>query len=263
MAGRGCYWFLSDSQMDGVRRKMTLLKWRDFIIRAERRSVFLRPCDRSIEGAAAFGLKTWAPTCRTDSQLWSLSLWFRVCPNGMSRRGCEWWPLGRQGRRGERWPLELPRWRTTAGAMATALMRRWFAVLGLGRMTVNLANRDEKERYRQPLFKYLLVFITQTNTSVSSLSSAPFYYTSRTLSFQKIFCDWDVSCHETSPGGPECSIMAGRELGDTLWSQVIKPQGAAAVWRFWSLTAVASVYDSKETTFTQLWAPAWALITQN
>lgn len=60
---------------------------------------------------------------------------------------------------------------------------------GPGRMTMNLANSNEKERYRQPLFKYLLVFITQTNTSVSSLSSAPFYYTSRTLSFQKIFCD--------------------------------------------------------------------------
>lgn len=50
--------------------------------------------------------------------------------------------------------------------------------------------------------------------------------------------------------------MAGRELGDTLWSQVIKPQGAMAVRRLGSLMPVTSVYDSKETTFTQLRAPA-------
>lgn len=80
---------------------------------------------------------------------------------------------------------------------------------------------------------------------------------SEDLLWLRRFLPWD------KPGGPECSITAGRELGDTLWSQVIKPQGVAAVGRFWSLTAVTSIYDTKETTFTPLWAPAWALITQN
>lgn len=66
-----------------------------------------------------------------------------------------------QGGGGERWPLELSRWRTSVGAMATALMRRWFGGAGLadGRESHTKWHGDQ-------LFKYHLVFITQTYTRV-------------------------------------------------------------------------------------------------
>lgn len=90
-----------------------------------------------------------------------------VCPNKMSRRGHNWWPRGWRGR-GERRPLEPSTWRTSMGAMATALMRRWFRGVGLadGResRTQTCGEAGRKKWHGGLLFKYHLVFITQTYT---------------------------------------------------------------------------------------------------
>lgn len=130
-----------------------------------------RTCGECWE-AVAFSPETWDRTVSALKSVKKRSIigWAcdSACPNKMSRRGHNWWPRGwKGGRRGERWPLEPSRWRTSMGAMATALMKRWFGGVGLadGRESrTQTCGEAKKKLHGGLLFKYHLVFITQTYT---------------------------------------------------------------------------------------------------
>lgn len=100
--------------------------------------------------------------------------------------------------------------------------------------------KNDTENHSLNISLFLLHRHTQALAACLQLHSTiprefcPFFW--EALLRLRRFLSWD------KPGAyPKCSIMAGQELGDTLWSQVIKPQGVMAVGRLWSLTAVTSV----------------------
>lgn len=148
---------------------------------------------------------------------------------------------------GKWWPLEFSRWQTNMGAMVTVLI--W--VLGW-QMAVNLTHmhREREKWHIDPLFKYHLVFITQTYTRALAafLQLHSHYFTTSSVlsSFHKLSEMETFSCHETSPGS-KCSIMAGRELAEAHFGHRWLNHSMLLTV---SLTLVTSVYDSKETTFT-------------
>ncbi len=170
---------------------------------------------------------------------------------------------GEKGRRDERWPLELSRWRTSEVAMA--LMRRWFRGAGLadGReshsLTLSLTHtHTQKKQHRDGLFKYHLVFITQTYTRALAacfqIHSHYFTTSSALPSFHKLrhfaVMRWARAPNaESWPSGSWETHFGHRWLNHrVLW-----------LLGGYEVSCLSLQFDSKEATFTQLWAPAWAL----
>lgn len=75
------------------------------------------------------------------------------------------------------------------------------------------------------------------------------------MSFHKLPAIETLSCPETKLGAPGAQSWPSG-VSDTLWSQVITH---GVLWLLGGLTPVSSLYDSIETTFTQLRAPVLAL----
>lgn len=156
---------------------------------------------------------------------------------------------------GRRRPLEFSRWRTSVDAMAMALMRRWFGVLGRADGRESLRGRETTQR----LFKYHLVFcfITQTYTGVlaACLQLHSHYFTQLPLC-SPVFSQSSLRLRPSPvmrrARAPCCPSpiqvlnhgQAGAGGRDTLWSQVIKPRGVMAVRRLWRVEPVTSVHVS-------------------